>query len=50
MTHHEPGSIVVGVDVGGRKKGFHAVALEDGHYREKLSTLIATEIAEWCRR
>ena len=30
MIHHEPGSIVVGVDVGGLKKGFHAVALQDG--------------------
>jgi hypothetical protein len=38
MNQHKPGS-VVGVDVGGRKKGFHAVALQDGHYREQLSTL-----------
>ena len=50
MIHHEPGSIVVGVDVGGLKKGFHAVALQDGHYREKFSTLLPTEIAAWCRR
>ena len=28
MIHHEPGSIVVGVDVGGLKKGFHAVAFD----------------------
>ena len=50
MKQHEPGSIVVGVDVGGPKKGFHAVALQDGHYREQLSTLIAEEVAAWCRR
>lgn len=50
MTHHEPGAIVVGVDVGGSKKGFHAVALQDGQYREKFSTLSATDIAAWCRR
>ncbi len=45
-----PGSIVIGVDVGGPKKGFHAVALQDGHYREKFSTLIPTEIAAWCQK
>lgn len=39
MDQHEPGSIVVGVDVGGPKKGFHAVALQDGQYRQKFSTL-----------
>ena len=30
MNLHEPGSLVVGVDVGGTKKGFHAVALQAG--------------------
>ena len=50
MKQYEPGSIVVGVDVGGPKKGFHAVALQDGQYREQLSTLIAKEVAAWCRR
>lgn len=50
MNQREPGSIVVGVDVGGSKKGFHAVALQDGHYREKFSTLTPAEIAAWCRR
>jgi predicted nuclease with RNAse H fold len=50
MSQHQPGSIVVGVDVGGLTKGFHAVALLDGQYREKLSSLMAAEIAAWCRR
>jgi hypothetical protein len=50
MNQHEPGSIVVGVDVGGPTKGFHAVALQDGQYRERLSTLLAEEVAAWCRR
>jgi Protein of unknown function (DUF429) len=50
MSHRDSGSIVVGVDVGGSKRGFHAVALQDGQCREKLSTLIAADIAEWCRR
>lgn len=49
MNHHESGSIVVGVDVGGLKKGFHAVALQDGHYREKVSTPIPEAVAAWCR-
>lgn len=38
------------MDVGEPKKGFHAVALQDGQYREKHSTLIAQEVAAWCRR
>lgn len=50
MNQHQPGSIVGGVDVGGPTKGFHAVALQDGHYREQLSTLIAEEVGAWCRR
>ena len=50
MNQREPRSIVVGVDVGGPKKGFHAVALQDGQYREQLSTPIAEEVADWCRR
>jgi predicted nuclease with RNAse H fold len=50
MSHRDSGSIVVGIDVGGPKKGFHAVAFQDGQYREKLSTLIAEESADWCRR
>ena len=49
MRQHKPGSIVVDVDVGGLTKGFHAVALQDGHYREKRSTLLPAEIAAWCR-
>ncbi|MDH4237263.1 MAG: hypothetical protein OEV17_08475 [Nitrospira sp.] len=43
MNQHEPGSIVVGVDVGGPKQGFHAVALQGGQYREQLSTLRTIE-------
>jgi predicted nuclease with RNAse H fold len=50
MNQHEPGSIVVGVDVGEPKNGFHAVALRDEQYCEKLSTPIAKEVAAWCQR
>lgn len=50
MNPHGPGSIVIGIDVGGPRKGFHAVALRDGQYLEKCSALIAGDIALWCRR
>ncbi len=38
---------VVGIDVGGKKKGFHAVALRDGIVDTKRSAE-PTEIVEWC--
>lgn len=50
MNQHELGAIVIGVDVGGPKKGFHAVALQDGQYRAQLSTLMAAEVTAWSRR
>lgn len=39
--------IVVGVDVGGKKKGFHAVALRGGEYFEKYSSVNAKAVVEW---
>lgn len=42
--------IVVGIDVGGPKKGFHAVALNEGRYREKFATPDAEAMVEWCRQ
>ncbi len=41
--------VVVGVDVGGPSKGFHAVALRDGAYLDQIASRRAVEIAEWCR-
>lgn len=41
-------TVVVGVDVGGPRKGFHAVALHDGRYHDKRATKSAHEIKEWC--
>jgi hypothetical protein len=41
---------VVGVDVGGMKKGFHAVALRDNQIVAKLTTCSALEVAAWCRQ
>lgn len=40
---------VVGVDVGGVRKGFHAVALTDGKYAGRHATKDAYEMAAWCR-
>ena len=40
---------VVGIDVGGARKGFHAVALRDGAYAGQLATGDAQELAHWCR-
>lgn len=43
-------TVVVGVDVGGPKKGFHAVALREGQFLEKFATLDAGEVLAWCRK
>jgi predicted nuclease with RNAse H fold len=50
MSRTSRAPIVVGVDVGGPKKGFHAVALRDGEFSEKFSTLNSLEVADWCRK
>lgn len=42
--------VVVGVDVGGPKKGFHAVALRAGRYHEKFSAFDAGAVAGWCEQ
>ncbi len=42
--------IVIGVDVGGPKKGFHAVALRGAHFLSSLATREPIEVAAWCRR
>lgn len=40
--------VVVGVDVGGRKKGFHAVALRNGQLLGTMSTCDPLAIVQWC--
>jgi predicted nuclease with RNAse H fold len=40
---------VVGIDVGGSRKGFHAVALTGGSYAKQLSTTSIKDLADWCR-
>ena len=43
-----PPSTVVGIDVGGARKGFHAVALCDGAYAGQLASHDVQELANWC--
>ena len=40
---------VIGIDVGGSRKGFHAVALTGGAYAARLRTAEVHELAHWCR-
>jgi predicted nuclease with RNAse H fold len=39
--------IVVGIDVGGARKGFHAVALVDGTYLDRKQTPSVRELTHW---
>ena len=41
------GNAVVGIDVGGERKGFHAVALGNGAF-EKTTSTEPVEILDWC--
>ncbi len=40
--------VVVGIDVGGPRKGFHAVALSGGNYLAKYTHSDAAAMAAWC--
>ena len=42
-------TVVVGVDVGGRRKGFHAVALRNGRF-ETSNSVEPSDIAEWSEK
>lgn len=42
-------STVIGIDVGGRRKGFHAVALRQGAYAGQLASGDVQELSQWCR-
>ena len=44
MSHSET---VVGIDVGGIKKGFHAVVNLNGHYHHKFHSTDPKELADW---
>ena len=47
--NRDHGLIAVGIDVGGWKKGFHAVALRDGRLSAMVSTENPAHVAAWCR-
>jgi len=49
MSPSPSAPIVVGVDIGGPKKGFHAVGLREGQIIETCVTRKAAEVAGWCR-
>jgi len=40
--------VYVGVDVGGTRKGFHAIALQERAIMARLHTLAASEMGDWC--
>ena len=39
---------VVGIDVGGARKGFHAVAISDGTYLSHFTTQDVGKLSDWC--
>ena len=43
------GITTVGIDVGGARKGFHAVAITGGDYSSHLATKDVQELTYWCR-
>lgn len=48
VSHKNHEQLFVGIDVGGQKKGFHAVAVRDFAILGKTSSCDPTEIATWC--
>mgnify|MGYP003343104099 FL=1 len=50
MSAYRSSPVVVGIDVGGPKKGFHAVALAGGRYRDRLAANDVAKLVAWCVR
>lgn len=48
-TGNPNGITVVGIDVGGERKGFHAVAITGGGYSSHIATKNVKELSHWCR-
>lgn len=48
-TQCTPALTVVGIDVGGARKGFHAVALRDGAWAGQRRSREPGDLANWCR-
>lgn len=49
LTLNRAGITTVGIDVGGERKGLHAVAFTGGDYSSHLATKEVQELALWCR-
>lgn len=43
------GVTVIGIDVGGPRKGFHAVMLADGKFSRRYASSDVEQIVSWCR-
>lgn len=48
-TGNPDGITVVGIDVGGKRKGFHAVAITGGDYSSNKATKNVKKLSHWCR-
>jgi predicted nuclease with RNAse H fold len=48
QDQRSPTRTVVGIDVGGKRKGFHAVALIGGQFVHRKTDLDPTHIVAWC--
>jgi hypothetical protein len=47
-TGSPDGITAVGIDVGGERKGFHAVAITGGDYSSHIATKNVKELSHWC--
>ena len=47
---NEVATTVIGIDVGGERKGFHAVAFQDGTFVATLAHSDPAVIVSWCRQ
>ena len=47
---NEVTTTVIGIDVGGERKGFHAVALQNGTFVATLAHSDSAVIVRWCRQ
>jgi predicted nuclease with RNAse H fold len=49
LPSNDPPITAVGIDVGGARKGSHAVALSGGRYADQFSTKDIDALTHWCR-
>ena len=47
--HAENRITVIGIDVGGQRKGFHAVTLTDGEFSCRYASSDVDQVVNWCR-